>query len=83
MQADLILVVSANPYLGDYLTRDGPDQRPVYIKITYMNVVDPHTGQSLWGDSKEFGSWLIPKATKDLVEEFKEQVKLDENAGKT
>lgn len=83
MQADLILVVSANPYLGDYLTRDGPNQRPVYIKITYMNVVDPHTGQSLWDDSKEFGSWLIPKATKDLVEEFKEQVKLDENVGKT
>ena len=56
MKADLILVVSANPYLGDYVTRDRPDQRPVDIKITYMNVVDPHTGQSLWGDWKELGS---------------------------
>jgi len=28
-KADLILLLSANPYLGDYLTRDGPDKRPV------------------------------------------------------
>ena len=83
MHADLILIVSANPYLGDYLTRDGPDQRPVYIKTTYMNVVDPHTGESLWGDSKELGSWLIPRSTKDLVNEFREQVKLQENIPKT
>lgn len=83
MKADLILIVSANPYLGDYTTRDGPDQRPVYIMTTYMNVVDPHTGESYWGDDKELGSWLIPRATKDLVEEFRNEFKLDESVGKT
>ena len=83
MKADLILGGFRQSILRRLPTRDGPNQRPVYIKITYMNVVDPHTGESLWDDSKEFGSWLIPKATKDLVEEFKEQVKLDENVGKT
>jgi len=82
MKADLILIVSANPYLGDYTTRDGPDKRPVYIMTTYMNVVDPHTGESYWGDEKELGSWLIPRSTKDLVEEFRTQFKLDESVGK-
>ena len=28
-KADLIFLFSANPYLGDYLTRDGKDTRPV------------------------------------------------------
>jgi hypothetical protein len=83
MHADLILIVSANPYLGDYTTRDGPDQRPVHIQTTYMNVVDPHTGASLWGDSKELGSWLVPRSTKDLVNEFREQLKLEESIPKT
>jgi hypothetical protein len=83
MKADLILIVSANPYLGDYTTRDGPDKRPVYIMTTYMNVVDPHTGESYWGDEKELGSWFVPKATRDLVEEFKGELKLDESVGKT
>jgi hypothetical protein len=83
MKADLILVVSANPYLGDYLTRDGPDKRPVNIATTYMNVVDPHTGESLWGDSKELGSWLVARSTKDLVNEFRDELKLDESVGKT
>jgi hypothetical protein len=27
-KADLIFLFSANPYLGDYVTRDGPDKRP-------------------------------------------------------
>src|SRR4029077_21108590 len=29
--ADLILLYSMNPYLGDYLTRDGPDKRPALV----------------------------------------------------
>lgn len=83
MHADLVLIVSANPYLGDYLTRDGPDHRPVFIMTTYMNIVDPHTGESLWGDSKELGSWLVPRSTKDLVYEFRQQVKLEESVPQT
>ena len=40
-QANLIIMFSANPYLGDYATRDGPDTRPVNIKETFMTVIDP------------------------------------------
>lgn len=83
MHADLILIVSANPYLGDYLTRDGPDQRPAHVDITYMDLVDPRTGRSLWSDWKEWGSLLVSKATKDLINELREQAKLEESIPKT
>jgi len=82
-KADLIFLFSANPYLGDYLTRDGPDRRPVTVKTTFMDVVDPNTGQSLWADSKVWGSFLVTKATKALIVEFKERVGLEESAGKS
>jgi EF hand len=72
--ADLIFLFSANPYLGDYVTRDGPDTRPVHVDITFMNVIDPRTGESLWGDSKQWGSWFVAKAAKDLIVEFREQL---------
>lgn len=78
-QADLIFLFSANPYLGDYVTRDGPDKRPVFIEITYMDVIDPVTGESLWGDSRRWGSLLVGRATKDLILEFKTQ--LEEGEG--
>lgn len=71
---DLIFLFSTNPYLGDYGTRDGPDTRPVRVDITYMNVIDPRTGENLWGDSRQWGSWFVAKATKDLIVEFREQL---------
>ncbi len=83
MKADLVVLISGNPYLGDYVTRDGPDTRPVHIEITYMNIVDPKTGASLWGDWKEWGSFLVAKATKNMVVEFKHQLLIEETAGKT
>jgi hypothetical protein len=70
-QADLILLFSANPYLGDYLTRDGPDKRPVMIDRTIMTVIDPHTGQNLWSDSRIWGSWRVVGATKALIAELR------------
>jgi hypothetical protein len=73
-KVDLIILFSANPYLGDYGTRDGPDTRPVHVDITFMNVIDPGTGESLWGDSRQWGSWFVAKATKDLIVEFREQL---------
>jgi hypothetical protein len=81
-KADLVFLLSANPYLGDYVTRDGPDKRPVRVDITYMNVVDPRTGVSLWADSRQWGSWFVDRATKDLILEFKEQLALDEHTRK-
>jgi hypothetical protein len=77
-KADLIFLFSANPYLGDYVTRDGPDKRPVFIKITFMDVVDPKTGKSLWSDSRELGSWFVAPATRELFHEFKEQLAVGE-----
>jgi hypothetical protein len=73
-KADLVFIFSANPYLGDYVTRDGPDKRPVSVNITYMNVVDPETGENLWGDSREWGSLRVASATRDLIEEFRLQL---------
>jgi len=70
--AELIFLVSANPYLGDYITRDGPDKRLVHIDTVYANVVDPQTGQSLWGDRERVGSWFVTSATEDLVRELRE-----------
>jgi hypothetical protein len=79
-KADLIFLFSANRYLGDYLTRDGADQRPVHVDITYMNVVDPHTGANLWGDSERLGSWFVGSATKDLIDELREILEVDQSA---
>jgi hypothetical protein len=78
-KADLIFLFSANPYLGDYLTRDGPDRRLVRLGITYMNIVDPKTGISLWGDSRKAGSWFVAEATNDLIGELREQLEEDQN----
>jgi len=73
-QADLIFLFSGNPYLGDYITRDGPDNRPVKIDSTIMTVIDPDTGQSLWTDSRQWGALRIKGATKDLIEELRDQM---------
>jgi energy-converting hydrogenase Eha subunit E len=74
-KADLVFVVSANPYLGDFASRDGPDRRPVAVDITYVNVVDPRTGENLWGDSRQWGYMLVGKATRDLIDEFEKQLR--------
>jgi hypothetical protein len=66
-QTDLVLLFSGNPYLGDYITRDGPDKRPVAVDFTIMTVIDPTTGQSLWTDSRRWGSLRVRGATKDLT----------------
>lgn len=76
-QADLIFMFSANPYLGDYLTRKGPDPRPVQIESTIMTVIDPHTGQELWTDYRRWGSWRVAGATKDLIEELRGQLEIE------
>jgi hypothetical protein len=73
-KADLVFLFAANPYMGDYLTRDGPDPRPIRIDTTFMSVIDPRTGQNLWSDSKTAGSWRVGGATKDLIDEFRAQL---------
>jgi hypothetical protein len=78
-KADLIFLFSANSYLGDYLTRDGPDTRPVHIEVVYMNVIDPRTGVSLWGDSQRVGSWFVRGAAKDMLDELREFLEADES----
>jgi hypothetical protein len=76
-KADIIFLFSANRYQGDYLTRDGPDTRPVHVDTTYMNVVDPRTGESLWGDYERVGSFFVAGATKDLIDEVREMLEED------
>lgn len=76
-KADLIFLFAANPYGGDYVTRDGPDTRGVKVEITYMNVVDPHTGKNLWGDSRDWGSFFVAKATRSLIDQLRMQMALE------
>jgi hypothetical protein len=73
-QTDLVFLFSGNPYLGDYVTRDGPDDRPVKVDFTIMTVIDPNTGQTLWTDSRRWGSLRVRGATKDLIEELRQQM---------
>ena len=80
-QADLIFLFSANPYLGDYLTRDGPDKRPIAIDITYLNLVDPRTGANLWGDYRSEGWLFVSSATHDLIAEVRQLIEMDQNPG--
>lgn len=71
---DLVILFSGNPYMGDYVTRDGPDNRPVKVDFTIMTVIDPYTGQTLWTDSRRWGSLRVRSATKDLIEELRQQM---------
>jgi len=71
---DLVFLFSGNPYLGDYITRDGPDNRPVKVDFTIMTVIDPNTGQTLWADSRRWGSLRVRGATKELIEELRQQM---------
>jgi hypothetical protein len=73
-QSDLIVLFSGNAYIGDYITRDGPDERPVVVDFTIMTVIDPKTGQSLWTDSRRWGSLRVRSATKDLIQELRQQM---------
>jgi hypothetical protein len=77
-KADLVFLFSANPYLGDYVTREGPDKRPVQIVNTYMNVIDPHTGASLWGGAGISGSWRVAGATKSLIGQFRARMEAED-----
>lgn len=78
-QADLVFLFSANPYLGDYLTRDGPDKRPADVDFTILTVINARTGEALWSDSKRWGYMLVGRASRalirDLRAEMAEQVK--------
>lgn len=78
LKADLIILLSANPYAGDFVTRDGPDMRGIKVDVTYMNVVDPRTGASLWEDSRRLGSFFVAKATKALIEELRTELALED-----
>lgn len=73
-EADLVFLFSGNEYLGDYLTRDGPDKRPVSVDFTIMTLIDPRTGANLWSDSRRWGAWRVDHATKDLIAELKDQI---------
>ncbi len=54
-RADLVFLLSAAPYPGDYLTRDRPPARSVPLKVTYLNVIDPRTGRKPLGRLQALG----------------------------
>jgi hypothetical protein len=77
-KADLVLLISPNPYLGDYVTRQGPDKRPVNLLVTHVDVVDPSNGVSYWSDSNPAGSWRVAGATKDLIGRFRARLEAED-----
>jgi hypothetical protein len=76
-QADILFILSGNAYIGDYLTRKGPDQRPIRIDSTFVTVIDPHTGEELWSDSRNWGSWRVAGATKALIDELRGELEAE------
>lgn len=72
--ADLILLFTMNPYLGDYFTRDGPDRRPAIVDYTILTVIDGRTGEALWTEWKRWGYMLVSRASRDLIRDFRKAV---------
>ncbi|MGB9069300.1 MAG: hypothetical protein WCC21_12095 [Candidatus Acidiferrales bacterium] len=70
-QADILFILSGNSYVGDYLTRKGPNERRVKIDSTFVTVIDPRTGEELWSDSRNWGSWRVSGATRALIDELR------------
>jgi hypothetical protein len=50
---------------------------PVKVETAYMNAVDPQTGADLWGDSRRWGSFMVAKATRSLIEQLRTQLALE------
>ena len=79
--ADLILLFSMHPYLGDYFTRDGPDKRPAIVDFTILTVIDGRTGEALWSESKRWGYMLVSKASRALMRDFRKAVEVTGTPG--
>jgi hypothetical protein len=49
---------------------------PVTVGYTYLTVVDPKTGESLWNDSKKWGNLFtgFHSATKGLIDDLMERI---------
>jgi hypothetical protein len=69
--ADLILLFTMNPYLGDYFTRDGPDKRQPGVDFTILTVIDGHTGRGLWTDNRRWGYGFVGPASRDLIRDLR------------
>ena len=68
--ADLENFFSMNPYMGDYLTRDGPDKRPAIVDYTILTVIDAHTGEAL-GAIEAVGYMLVSYASRSLIHDLR------------
>jgi hypothetical protein len=53
--------------------------RPVTVGYTYLTVIDPKTGSSLWSDSKRWGNLYtgFHSATKGLVDDLMKRIRED------
>ncbi len=85
-QADLIFMLSADPYKGGYIIKSGgqtgtvenghidEDRVPNYNRLT---VIDPKTGDTLWSDSHRWGGLLtgFNTAGERLVKKLQDQSK--------
>lgn len=89
--ADLVLLLSIKEYTGGYVTGSststinipGPVStttqtsrtRPVTVGHTYLTVIDPKTGENLWGNSRQWRKHH--SATKDLVDDLIKRINED------
>src|ERR1700730_18463678 len=54
--------------------------RAVYSGTTYITLLDPKSGSSLWSDSRAWGAWK--SATRGIIKELRDRVKNKEQGKK-
>lgn len=62
---------------GNISTTNNPTYTSrVTVAYTYLTVIDPHTGDNLWSDSKRWGNLLngFHSATKGLIGELRKRI---------
>ena len=78
-QADLIFMLSADPYKGGHIDEDPVlnYNRQAPVRYVFLTVIDPKTGDTLWSDSHRWGGLLtgFNTAGKRLVKKLESQTK--------
>jgi len=78
-------VATAEPVAGSFwppssILLPTGHSRAVYSGTTYITLLDPKSGSSLWSDSRAWGAWK--SATRGIIKELRDRVKNQEQGKK-